>query len=65
MLPKKYFVFIHDNLAHPHYSPRPFFEVPLDTPPAPPNTPILDISENSPLLKRLNKKKNNIFCCFK
>lgn len=67
MSTKKYCVSIRGKQIVGYFkpsSPHTFVDVPLDTPPAPPNTPIFDISENSALLKRLTKKKNNIFCCF-
>ena len=67
MSSNKYRVYFHDTKLFKSLSQtnKKFFDVPLDdTPSAPPNTPVIDISENSALLIRLNKKKNYIFCCF-
>ena len=66
MSSNKYCVYIHDAKLFKSLSQtnKTFYEVPLDdTPTAPPNTPVIDISENSYLLN-LKKKKSSILCCF-
>ena len=50
MSSNKYCVYIHDEKLFKSLSQinKEFYEVPLDdTPTAPPNTPVIDISENS------------------
>ena len=62
----KYRVYIDDTKLFKSLSQtkKIFYDVPLDdTPPVPPNTPVIDISENSYLLY-LKKKKSSILCCF-
>ena len=59
MSSNKYCVYIHDAKLFKSLSQtnKIFYDVPLDeTPTAPPNTPVIDISENSYLLN-LKKKK--------